>query len=64
METFLLLAVGLGFIVLVWSAVGGSRGGAVAPDASPREPAHDVGSLLLIIILVSVAVYLMQQIPQ
>ena len=63
METFLLLAVGLGFIVLVWSAVGGS-GDAVAPDASPREPAHDVGSLLLIIILVSVAVYLMQQIPQ
>ena len=63
METFLLLAVGLGFIVLVWSAVGGSRG-AVAPDANTREPAHDVGSLLLIIILVSVAVYLMQQIPQ
>ena len=63
METFLLLAVGLGFIVLVWSAVGAGRG-AVAPDPSTREPAHDVGSLLLIIILVSVAVYLMQQIPQ
>jgi len=63
MQTFLVVAISLGFIVLVWSAVGGSRGAAVA-DASPREPAHDVGSLLLIIILVSVAVYLMQQIPQ
>ena len=63
METFLLLAVGLGFIVLVSSALSGGRG-AVASDSSSREPAHDVGSLLLIIILVSVAVYLMQQIPQ
>ena len=60
METFILLAVGLGFIVLVWSAVGGSRG-PVVPDASPREPAHDTGALLLIIILISVEVYLMQQ---
>lgn len=63
METFLMLAVGLGFIVLVSSALGGGRG-AVASDSSTREPAHDVGTLLLIVILVSVAVYLIQQIPQ
>ena len=63
METFLIFAAVLGFVVLVNSAVGAGRNRTTA-DAPETSRNYDITTLILILILGGVLYYLSQQTPQ
>ncbi len=63
MQTFLFLAGALGLLALIGSALGYDRD-QIITEGEVNRAGHDVTTLLLIVVLVGLAIYLMQRIPQ